>query len=107
MIVVNVSYTVKQEFVRKNQDNIRSFMIDFKKMDKNDFRYQVYLKEDGRTFVHFSHFKNEEIKKEVLAVPSFKLFQKERDDSGLDGSHKLEVFKMVDTSATVLQVNPL
>lgn len=107
MIVVNVSYTVTPEFVQKNQYNIRSFMVDFRKMDKNDFRYQVYLKEDGRTFVHFSHFKNEEIQKEVLAVPSFKLFQKERDDSGLDGSHKLEIFKMVDTSATLLEGNPL
>ena len=103
MIVVNVSYTVKPGFVQKNQENIRSFMADFKKMNKNDFRYQVYLKEDGRTFVHFSHFKDEDIQKKILAVPSFKSFQQERDESGLDGSHKLEVFKVVDTSASILE----
>lgn len=103
MIVVNVSYTVKPEFVQKNQENINAFMADFKKMNKNDFRYQVYLKEDGRTFVHFSHFKDEEIQKKILSVPSFKSFQQERDESGLDGSHKLEVFKVVDTSAAILE----
>ncbi len=103
MIVVNVSYTVKPEFVQKNQENIRSFMTDFKKMNKKDFRYQVYLKEDGRTFVHFSHFEDEEIQQKILAVPSFKSFQQERDESGLDSSHKLEVFKVVDTSAKILE----
>lgn len=102
MIVVKVTYTVKPEFVQKNQQNIDRFMADLKKLDKNDFRYNVYLKEDGTTFVHISHFKDEAIQQKVLETPSFKSFQQERDDSGLNGSHKLEVFKVINTSADIL-----
>jgi hypothetical protein len=101
MIVVKVTYTVKPEFVPKNQENISLFMADFRKMDRHNFRYNVYLKADGRTFVHLSHFKDEIIQNEILNVPSFKSFQKERDESGLNNSHQLETFKVVDASADI------
>jgi hypothetical protein len=46
------------------------------------------VKEDGVTFVHYSNYINEEVQHEVLNVPSFKEFQRLRDESGLNGSHK-------------------
>ena len=102
MIIVKVSYTVKPEFVQKNQENINLFMIDFQKMDSNDFRYHVYLADDGKTFVHLSHFINEDIQKQVLAVPSFLEFQKQRDASGLNNTHKLELLSLVAASSSIL-----
>jgi hypothetical protein len=102
MITVKVSYTVKPEFVSKNKENISVFLNDFKKMDPSDFKYSVYLKDDNITFVHLSTYKNEIIQNEVLQVASFKEFQKQRDESGLNNSHKVEVLHLFDSSFPTL-----
>jgi len=54
--------------------------------------------EDGKTFVHLSTYKNEDVQKQVLDVESFKSFQKKRDDSGIDNTHKMEVLNYLDPS---------
>jgi hypothetical protein len=74
MISVKVTYTMKSEFVPKNLVNIKSFLNDFKKMNEIDFRYTVYLCNDGKTFLHLSAYTNEEIQKRVLEVPSLRSF---------------------------------
>ncbi|GAO42758.1 hypothetical protein [Flavihumibacter petaseus] len=98
MITVKVSYTVDQAFVEENQHNISVFMEDFRKVSSAEFRYDVYLLEDGVTFLHLSHYLNESVQKQVLAIPSFKVFQEKRDASGIGNSHKLEVMKFVGTT---------
>ncbi len=103
MIVVKVTYKVKPEFVEKNQENINLFMVDFRKMNSNNFRYTAYLCEDGKTFVHLSHYQNEAIQKAVLNVPSFRSFQQQRDDSGLAGAHEVEVMNLVATSHDIFK----
>lgn len=95
MIIVKVTYTIKAEYVQQNRENINLFMADFQKIRSNDFRYDVYLMDDGKTFVHLSHFKDQDIQKKVLAVPSFLEFQKQRDDSGLNNTHRVEVLNLV------------
>lgn len=102
MITVKVTYTVKPDFVQKNRENIQLFMVDFKKMNSDDFRYVSYLCSDGKTFVHLSHYKNEEIQKTVLQTSSFLSFQKQRDDSGLEGSPEIEVMTIVEMAHPVL-----
>ncbi|QNK64611.1 hypothetical protein H7F33_09080 [Pedobacter sp. PAMC26386] len=61
-------------------------------------KYTVYLCQDGKTFVHLSPHKNEDIQKRVLAVESFLSFQKKRDESGLEGKPQIEVMKLVGES---------
>lgn len=95
MINVIVSYTVKPEFVSENKNNIQKFLNDFKNLDQTKFEYKVFVKEDGVTFVHFSNYENEEVQNEVLNIPSFKEFQRSRDESGLNDSHKVEFLKPV------------
>jgi hypothetical protein len=95
MINVLVSYTVKPEFVSENKNNIQSFLNDFKTLDQTKFEYKVFVKEDGVTFVHFSNYENEEVQNEVLNIPSFKEFQRLRDESGLNDSHKVEFLKPI------------
>jgi len=95
MIVVIVTYTVKPEFVEQNKQHIQQFLRDFKNLDTSGFEYNVYTKEDNLTFVHHSIYKNEKIQTEVLNVPSFKEFQRLRDESGLNDSHKVEVLNLV------------
>ena len=102
MITVTVSYTVKADLVQINKQNISKFLDDFRKLNPSDFRYNVYLQNDGVTFVHLSTYRNEEIQTNVLNVESFKSFQKERDESGLNNTHKVEVLNFVGSSFDVL-----
>ena len=95
MIDVIVTYTVKPEFVSENKNNIQKFLNDFKTLDQAKFEYKVFVKEDGVTFVHFSNYENEEVQNEVLNIPSFKEFQRLRDESGLNDSHKVEFLKSI------------
>lgn len=98
MITVKVTYTVKPDFVEANRENINKFLSDFKQLDPTEFRYNIYLKEDGVTFVHFSTYKNEEIQKQILNTPSFKSFQDQRDISGLNDTPKVEILNHVGSS---------
>jgi hypothetical protein len=102
MINIKVTYTVKPEFVAKNKENINRFLRDFKKMNPSDFRYDVYLCEDGVTFLHLSMYKDKKIQDEVLNIKSFKAFQQERDASGLNNSHKIETLDFVGSSFEIL-----
>ncbi|KFF03982.1 hypothetical protein [Chryseobacterium luteum] len=95
MINVIVTYTVKPEYVSENKNHIQKFLDDFKNLDQETFEYKVYLKEDGVTFVHYSNYINEEVQHEVLNVPSFKEFQRLRDESGLNGTHKVEILQSI------------
>ena len=87
MIAVKVTYTVKPDFAIENQDNINEFLKDFKKIKSNDFRYIVYKGDDKKTFTHISMYQNEAIQKELLAVQSFKSFQQQRNESGLENQN--------------------
>ncbi|MFY0481960.1 hypothetical protein ACI6PS_05085 [Flavobacterium sp. PLA-1-15] len=98
MISVKVTYTVKPEFVAQNKANIKIFLEDFNKLNASDFEYDVFLCQDGITFLHLSSYKNEEIQNQILNVPSFKNFQKERDESGLNNSHTLEMLEHIGSS---------
>ncbi|MNY49837.1 hypothetical protein D3C86_1853000 [compost metagenome] len=53
------------------------------------------MKEDGVSFVHYSQYADEETQNQLLAVPSFKAFQKMRDESGLNNSHRVEVLELI------------
>ncbi|GAB3221255.1 hypothetical protein [Spirosoma arcticum] len=98
MIIVKVTYTLKPDFVLKNQENITLFLNDFKKIDSTDFRYIAYIGEDGKTFTHISMYQHEEIQKQLLAVASFKAFQKERNESGLEADEKIEMITLAGAS---------
>lgn len=98
MITVKVTYGIKKDFVSKNKENISLFMDDFKAMNTDDFQYDVYMLEDAETFVHISSYANAEIQQMILNTPSFKEFQKQRDESGLTKPHNLEVLSIIASS---------
>ncbi len=102
MIYVTVSYQVSPEFVEQNKSNIEKFLRDFEQLDNSKFTYSVFVKDDGVTFVHRSNYKNESIQKELLNVPSFLEFQKERDESGLNNTHHVDVLTLVGSTQTLI-----
>lgn len=95
MISVIVTYKVKPGYVEQNKQHIRQFLKDFKALDTSAFEYNVYTKDDCLTFVHYSVYRDEKVQTEVLNVPSFKEFQRLRDESGLNDSHKVEVLNFI------------
>ena len=98
MITVKVTYGVKKEFASKNKENIALFIKDLKAMNSKEFTYNVYTLEDQTTFIHISSYANKEIQEQVLNTPSFKEFQRQRDESGLTKAHNLKVLNFVATS---------
>lgn len=98
MISVIVTYQIKKEFVEQNKTNIEQFIKDFEKLNSSEFQYNVFTKKDGRTFIHHSLYKNEQIQKELLNVPSFLEFQKQRDEIGLEGNPEIELIDLFETS---------
>lgn len=98
MISVIVTYQIKKEFVEQNKANIEKFIKDFKKLDSSQFQYNIFTKQDGLTFVHHSLYKNEAIQKQLLNVPSFLEFQKQRDEIGLDGKAQIEILNLFTSS---------
>ena len=95
MIAVIVTYTVKPEFVEQNKQHIQQFLKDFKALDTSGFEYTIYTRDNNLTFVHHSIYRDEKIQTQVLNVPSFKEFQRLRDESGLNDTHKVEVLNAV------------
>lgn len=95
MINASVTYRVSPEFVEENKQNIDRFLNDFEKLDKTKFTYDVFLKDDGMTFVHMSSYADKEMQQKILNVPSFLDFQEKRDQSGLNNSHSVSLLKFV------------
>lgn len=102
MITALVSYTIKPEFIEENRANIRKFMKDFQQLDPDTFVYNVFVKEDGVSFVHMSSYKDQIIQQQILNTPSFLEFQQKRDASGLEGSHGVSLLDFVDSSQKIL-----
>lgn len=98
MINVIVSYTISKDFVISNKRNIKAFLKDFNNFDQSQFSYRVLIKENGETFVHISKYSNEIIQKELLNIPSFLEFQKQRDESRKDIGQKIEAFTFLGSS---------
>lgn len=92
MINVKVKYKVTPQFSEKNRENIETFLESFREVDHTKFRYQVYVEEDGLTFYHQSAYLNEEIQQQLLAMPKFTEFQRQRDQN-LDGEAEVKVLK--------------
>lgn len=92
VIIVKATYTVKTEFAAQNQENIKSFISDLKKV--KGLRYEIFLGDDGQTFHHLAVSESADVQREFLALPSFLHFQKERDKN-LVGEPKLESIKSV------------
>ena len=102
MISVKVSYIVNKSFVSQNQKNINLFLMDLKKLTSLSFMYNVYLKEDGLTFLHISMYENNGIQDQVLSMPSFIHFQKERDQSELLEIPKIEILSLIGSSLNIV-----
>lgn len=75
MIITKVHYTVKQEYAVHNKENIARVMSELRQVDHPGVRYSAFLDEDGKTFVHLVICADEEAKRFLGSLESFKSFQ--------------------------------
>ncbi len=97
MISVKVTYTVKDHFIDQNIKNIHIFLKDFGMLNNDYFRYSIYVLEDKKTFVHLSEYSNQVVQQELLNVPSFLSFQKQRDEN-LESEPIVELLNLIGAS---------
>lgn len=91
MKIVKVTYTVNPSFAAKNLENVKAFVRDIRALANPAIRYIAYIGEDKKTFTHIATFDNDEAQKQFLGLPSFKSFQQQRNNSGLEKTEQLEM----------------
>ena len=77
MKAFRVSYTVKQEYVETNKKNIKQVMSDLRELNNPGIKYASFQEDDGRTFMHFAMYPDEETAQIIPELPSFKKFVSE------------------------------
>jgi quinol monooxygenase YgiN len=91
MKIVRVQYTTRAEYAATNQENIRQVVKELKKLNHQGIKYSAYLLPDGKTFMHFDQFENEEAHEVLQSLASFKKFADELRASKLEVEPKLEL----------------
>jgi quinol monooxygenase YgiN len=97
MKVIKVTYTVQSAFAQQNKENIKTFIQDLKRINDPGLRYHVYQTTDGKTFMHFAEYTNDQAQKTLLELPSFKSFQQQRDQQ-LELEPIIEAMQFVDAT---------
>lgn len=77
MKTVKVEYTVKESYVVTNKANIDAVMTELRKLGNVGVKYSVFLKEDGKTFIHMATTRDEKAEKVISSLGSFKRFREQ------------------------------
>ncbi len=91
MKIVRVQYTTTLAYAATNQENIRLVIKELKQLNHPGIKYSTYLLPDGKTFMHFDQFVDEEAHQALQALESFKKFAAELWASGLEAEPVLEL----------------
>ena len=97
MKVVKVQYTVKENYVETNKANIAAVMAELRSLEDTGVKYAVFLREDGRTFMHLAATRDEEASKVIPGLESFRKFR-EQLQAGAETKPAQEKLVLVDSS---------
>ena len=95
MKIVKVQYTTTSQFAPVNQGNIAGIVAELKELNHPGIKYGCWLLPDGKTFMHFDQFENEEAHQVLTDLASFKKFSQELWASGLEVEPKLDLLDLV------------
>jgi hypothetical protein len=98
MKIVRVQYTTTQEYATINKENITKVVNELREINCPGIRYGAYLLPDGKTFMHFDQFENEDDHQVLMALESFKKFSTELKASKLEVEPKFELLSLVASS---------
>ena len=105
MKIVRVQYTTTKEFAPINQENINRVVAELKKLNHPGIKYSTYLLEDGKTFMHFDQFENEEAHQVLQGLASFKRFAEELQASLMEAEPRLELPSLVGSTEMFFRKN--
>ena len=95
---VKVQYTVKTEYVETNKNKIARVMADLRELANPGIKYSTFVLDDGKTFVHFGMYADQEALDVVNNLPSFQSFREQLKSSGPEAPPKGEDLTLVDSS---------
>lgn len=81
MKAVKVQYTVKESYVETNKKNIQKVMSELREINNPGVRYSAFLLDDGKTFVHFAMYPDDESMSIVSELEAFQSFRQQLKDS--------------------------
>ncbi len=81
MKAVKVQYTVKESYVETNKQNIQAVMAELKRINNPGIKYSSFLLDDGKTFVHFGMYADEEAMSVTSNLDVFQKFRQELKES--------------------------
>ena len=76
MKITRHRYKVKLEYVAQNKQNLEAFIAALRAASVPGLSYQVFLEEDGQTFLHLVTSQDDP-SAVITGLPSFKKFQSE------------------------------
>jgi len=100
MKIVRVHYTTTQQYAATNAENIKGVVAELKTINHPGIKYSTYMLPDGKTFMHFDQFENEEAHEFLTSLASFKKFADELEASGLEAEPNLELLSLVASTET-------
>lgn len=95
MKIVRVQYTTTIAYAPVNMENISRVVAELKQVNHPGIKYGAWLLPDGKTFMHFDQFENEEAHQFLTELESFKKFADELLASGLEIEPALELPNLV------------
>ncbi|GHP01192.1 hypothetical protein KSF_112390 [Reticulibacter mediterranei] len=60
MIITYIQYMVRAEYAAENQQYVRQILGALRALDQTEIRSSIFVKEDGKTFLHFLFCEHEE-----------------------------------------------
>ncbi len=95
---VKVQYTVKAEYAETNKGNIRQVMSDLRELAHPGIKYSSFILEDGKTFLHFGMYADQEALEVVNNLPSFQSFREQLKTSQPETPPRGDDLTLVDSS---------
>jgi hypothetical protein len=93
MKVVRVQYTVRPDYVGQNRKNIEAVARELRARHGERVKYAVYLKDDGKTFMHLGHFSSADDESLLTSLEAFKRFRTQLTEN-FEISPKVETFAL-------------
>ena len=87
-----------RKYIFSNQQNIAGVADEVRRLGHPGIRYSAYLLPDGKTFMHFDQFENEEAHHVLQELDSFKKFQTELMASNLEVAPQWELLTLAAAS---------
>jgi|SRR5260370_13703755 hypothetical protein len=75
MIITHIQYTVRAEYVAENQEYIRRILEDLRALGRTGIGSSIFVKEDGKTFLHFLFCENEEAEQTFFQFQSLQAWR--------------------------------